>query len=52
MILMHLHLTALEPAIKDAIVIAKNPIVRKDAKASYQAAKALVAAYEKQKRKK
>jgi hypothetical protein len=45
-LLMHLHLTALEPVIRDALVIAKNPVVQKEAKA---AAKAVVA-YEKQRR--
>ena len=46
MLLVHLHLTALEPVIKDALIVAKNPVVQKEAKA---AAKAVVS-YEKQRR--
>jgi hypothetical protein len=46
MILVHLHLTMLEPAIKDAIMVARNPTVQKDVKA---AAKAF-AAYEKKRK--
>ena len=45
-LLIHLHLTALEPVIKEAVVIAKNPVVRKDIKASIKT----VSAYEKNKR--
>lgn len=33
-LLLHLHLTALEPVIMKAIVIAKNPVVRKDVRAA------------------
>jgi hypothetical protein len=45
-LLIHLHLTALEPVIKEAVVIAKNPAVRKDIKAAVKT----VYAYEKNKR--
>ena len=44
--LIHMHLTALEPVIKEAVVIAKNPVVRKDIKAVVKT----VSAYEKNKR--
>jgi hypothetical protein len=44
--LVHLHLTALEPVIKEAVVIAKNPVARKDIKAVVKT----VSAYEKNKR--
>ena len=45
--LIHLHLTALEPAIKDVIAVARNPVVRKDIKAATNT----VIAYEKRKKK-
>jgi hypothetical protein len=46
-ILVSLHLSFLAPVIKDAIVVAKNPIVRKDVKAAAKA----VAAYERSRKK-
>ena len=48
LLLVHLHLTMLEPAIKDAFAVARNPIVRKDVKAVAK----VVSSYEKQHRKK
>jgi hypothetical protein len=48
LILLHLHLTMLEPVIKDALVIARNPVVRKDVGAAVK----VVSAYEKQRHKK
>lgn len=46
MLLTHLHLTVLEPAIRDAIVIAKNPVVRRDVKAAVK----IISAYEQRKK--
>jgi hypothetical protein len=43
MLLAHLHLTVLEPAIKDAITVARNPVVRRDVKAAVK----VLSAYEK-----
>jgi hypothetical protein len=45
-LLAHLHLTVLEPAIREGIQIAQNPVVRKDVRIAGKAIKA-VAAYEK-----
>jgi hypothetical protein len=43
MLLAHLHLTALEPAIREGAMLARNPVVRKDVKAAVK----VVSAYEK-----
>ncbi len=46
-LLTHLHLIMLEPAIKDAIAVAKNPVVRKDVRTAVKT----ISAYEKQRHK-
>lgn len=43
MLLSTLHLTAIEPIIRDAVAVARNPVIRKDVKAAVQ----VVQGYEK-----
>jgi hypothetical protein len=45
MLLMHLHLTALEPALKEGLAIARNPAVQKEANRVVKGAGQAITAY-------